>query len=390
MSNRLLFSIPLLAGLAVACASGPPPPVERPIPDLHPGGEERLPPLRAVTGDLARREGLLATYVDSVRGRLLLELPAPLGPSGELGDFLYVERLVTGLGLAEVPLDRGQGGNGRLLRFRRVGGRVLAEAPNLAFRAPSGDETALRAVAESFAPLVLWGGEVLAEDAESGAVLVDFTPFVVRDAVGLAAALPGSAPWSLDPARSGLRAEGCRSFPDNLELEAVLTFAGPAPPAGVVAAGRPGEGLAFVQRISLLALPGPGYAPLAHDPRAGALALGYEDLSAPSPGRRRGGWRSATGSWRQLPGRSPRRGRRSSTTSTARSRSRSAPRCWKGPAGGRRPSRRSACPGCSGSISCRRGPIRSMPGTTSSSGSTAPRGAGRTAAASSTLAPGSG
>ncbi|MCL4838416.1 MAG: zinc-dependent metalloprotease [Thermoanaerobaculia bacterium] len=284
MSNRLLFSIPLLAGLAVACASGPPPPVERPIPDLHPGGEERLPPLRAVTGDLARREGLLATYVDSVRGRLLLELPAPLGPSGELGDFLYVERLVTGLGLAEVPLDRGQGGNGRLLRFRRVGGRVLAEAPNLAFRAPSGDETALRAVAESFAPLVLWGGEVLAEDAESGAVLVDFTPFVVRDAVGLAAALPGSAPWSLDPARSGLRAEGCRSFPDNLELEAVLTFAGPAPPAGVGAAGRPGEGLAFVQRISLLALPGPGYAPLAHDPRAGALALGYEDLSAPLAG----------------------------------------------------------------------------------------------------------
>lgn len=284
MSKNLLFSIPLLAGLAVACASGPPAPVERPIPDLHPGGEERLPPLQAVTGDLARREGLLATYVDGVRGRLLLELPAAQGPSGELGEFLYVERLVTGLGLAEVPLDRGQGGNGRLLRFRRVGGRVLAELPNLGFRAPSGDEAAVRAVEESFAPVVLWGGEVLAEDAESGRVLVDFSSFVVRDALGLSAALPGPGAWSFDPARSGLRAEGCRSFPGNLELEALLTFAGPAPPAAVVAAGRPGEGLAFVQRISLLALPGPGYTPLERDPRTGALAVAFEDLSAPLAG----------------------------------------------------------------------------------------------------------
>jgi len=285
MSKKLLLSIPLLAGLAVACASGPPPPVERPMPDLHPGGEERLPPLRAVAGDLARRDGLLATYVDGVRGRLLLELPAPQSPSGVLAELLYVERLVTGLGLADVPLDRGQGGNGRLLRFRRVGGRVLAELSNLAFRAASGDGAALRAVEESFAPAVLWGGEVLAEDAASGRLLVDFTSFVVRDAMGLSAALPGPGTWSFDPARSGLRVEGCRSFPGNLELEALLTFAGPAPPAAVVALGRPGEGLAFVQRISLLALPEPGYEPLAHDPRDGSLAVAYEDLSAPLAGR---------------------------------------------------------------------------------------------------------
>ncbi|OQC38815.1 MAG: hypothetical protein BWX64_01797 [Acidobacteria bacterium ADurb.Bin051] len=283
MRNPRLFLIPLLAGLLGACASAPPPPVEEVLPALHPGGELPLAPIREITGNLARRDGLLTTYVDAVRGRLLLELPAPAGPDGEIGEFLYVERLATGLGLADVPLERGRSDSGRLLRFRRLGRTVLAELPNLRFRAPGGDAAARRAVEESFAPLVLWAGEVLAEDLASGHVLVDFTSFAVRDALGIAAALTatGHAPWELDPERSGLHPEGCLSLPENLELEALLTFTGATPPDAVAAGAHPGEGLAFRQRLSLLRLPAPGYVPRAHDLRAGSLFIEYDDLSAP-------------------------------------------------------------------------------------------------------------
>ena len=49
--------------------------------------------------------------------------------------------------------------------FRRVGGRVLLEQPNLRYRALSPDSDEVRAVRESFATSVLWAGEIAAEVA---------------------------------------------------------------------------------------------------------------------------------------------------------------------------------------------------------------------------------
>lgn len=122
---------------------------------------------------------------------------------------------------------------------------------------------------------------MLAEEPD-GRVLLDFTSFVVRDAHGVSAALhaAGQGEWTLDDRRSALDPAGCASFPDNLELEALLTFASSAPGREVRAVAA-GEALSFVQHHSLVRLPAPGYVPREADPRAGALAVAFRDVAAP-------------------------------------------------------------------------------------------------------------
>src|SRR5882672_4953278 len=151
------------------------------------------------TKSATRRPGLLVTWLDAKAGKLLLELPKPSGPRGECGRFLYLEAIRTGLGSNPVGLDRGQSGDTRVVAFRRVGGRVLLEQPNLRYRAQSSDSNEVRAVRESFAPAVLWGAEIAAEAAD-GRLLVDFTSFLVRDAHESAAAMKraGQGSFALD------------------------------------------------------------------------------------------------------------------------------------------------------------------------------------------------
>src|SRR5262249_11286259 len=98
------------------------------------------------TKSATRRAGLLVTWLDARAARPLLGLPPPSGPRGECGRFLYLEAIRTGLGSNPVGLDRGQLGDARVVAFRRVGGRVLLEQPNLRYRAQSADSSETRAV----------------------------------------------------------------------------------------------------------------------------------------------------------------------------------------------------------------------------------------------------
>ncbi|MGH7731633.1 MAG: DUF5117 domain-containing protein, partial [Candidatus Eiseniibacteriota bacterium] len=236
----------------------------------------------AKTKSAVRREGLLTTWLDRKAGRLLLELPRPGGPRGECGSFLYLEGIRTGLGSNPVGLDRGQLGDARVVVFRRVGGRVLLEQPNLRYRALSPDSQEVRAARESFAVSVLWGAEIAAEAAD-GRLLVDFTPFLVRDAHGAAAALKraGQGTFGLDKDRSALDPEQCPSFPDNLEFEAVLTFAGDEPGPEVRATAPTPQSVTIVQHHSLVRLPDHGYRPRAWDPRSGSFEVLFADYARP-------------------------------------------------------------------------------------------------------------
>jgi hypothetical protein len=246
--------------------------------------EEPLPALAERVRGLERRDGLLTLHLDPRRGRVFLELPPPADASGEVGRYLYVEGLVTGLGSNPVGLDRGQLGDTQLVVLRRLGGKLLVEAPNLRFRAagapaPSAEA---RAVAQSFATSVLWAGEVVAED-DDGRALVDLTPFVVRDAHGVAAALAdaGQGRFELDEARSAVDPAACLAFPDNLELEATLTFRGADPGPLVRSIAPLPQAVTLVQHHSLVRLPDAGYRPRRFDPRSGSFAVEYADYSAP-------------------------------------------------------------------------------------------------------------
>ncbi|HKQ58632.1 MAG TPA: zinc-dependent metalloprotease, partial [Candidatus Eisenbacteria bacterium] len=236
----------------------------------------------AKTKGATRRDGLFATWLDAKGGRLLVELPAPSGPRNVSASFLYIEGILTGLGSNPVGLDRGQLGDTRVVEFRRVGARVLLEQPNLRYRARSSDSSEVRAVRESFATSVLWGGEIAAEAAD-GRLLVDLTPFLVRDAHGAVASLKaaGQGGFSLDRDRSALDPSACLSFPDNLEFEALLTFAGDEPGREVRATAPTPQAITLVQHHSFVRLPDGGYTPRRWDPRSGSFEVMFADYAQP-------------------------------------------------------------------------------------------------------------
>ena len=113
-----------------------------------------------------------------------------------------------------------------VVKFERVGPRVLLVQPNYTFRALDAPDAEQRAVADSFATSVLWGFTVEAED--SARVLVDATAFFLRDAHGVADRLKatGQGSFRLDESRSAIFLPRTKGFPKNTEVEATLTFHG--------------------------------------------------------------------------------------------------------------------------------------------------------------------
>jgi hypothetical protein len=258
---------------------------------MHPLGLQQEPsPWLNEVGSFAehvlnaeRQAGLFWTWVDRERGKLFIELPAPqTTDEGKqlLAECLYVEGLTSGLGSNDVGLDRGQVGATRVLQFRELAGQLLLEVPNLAFRALSSDSDERQATVQSFATSVLWSTPILAVD-EQGNRLVDMTGFLVRDAHGSARKL-GSAggKWSLDDKRSYLLASQSLCFPDNLELEALLTFAGSSPGREVREVAPVADSVTMTQHHSFIRLPDAGYEPLPWDPRAGGFSTAFTNTSA--------------------------------------------------------------------------------------------------------------
>ncbi|MFQ5599273.1 MAG: zinc-dependent metalloprotease [Candidatus Krumholzibacteriia bacterium] len=241
-----------------------------------------LPGIADKTAGLQMRSGLLDIHLDPQHGRVWLRLPAPPEGSDEIGRYLYFEGLVTGLGSNPVGLDRSQLGATRVIALRRLGGRVLVEQLNTRYRALSERPAERRAAEQSFATSVLWAGELGAVDSD-GSMLVDFTSFLVRDAHRVAAALEasGQGSWSLDDARSAVDLGACVAFPENLEFESLLTFAGSEPGGEVRATSPAPESISLVLHHSILRLPDPGYEPRRFDPRIGCSAMEFADYASP-------------------------------------------------------------------------------------------------------------
>lgn len=234
-----------------------------------------LPTIAEKTKAMEKRDGLFPLYWEATTGKLWLEIPSLDS------DFLYVVSLPAGLGSNDIGLDRSQLGAERVVRFHRVGPRVLLVQPNLDYRAVSPNPDERRAVEESFAQSVLWGFKAEAEG--DGHVLVDATDFAVRDAHGviptLKAADQGS--FQLDASRSAVFLPSTKSFPRNTEIEVTLTFTGESPGAWVRDVTPTPEAITIRERHSFIALPGPGYQPRRNDPRSGFFGPSYLDYSVP-------------------------------------------------------------------------------------------------------------
>jgi len=237
--------------------------------------QRAVPPIKDRIAGMEKQDGFFPTYWDSRTGKLWLE-------AGRWGqEFLYVNSLAAGVGSNDIGLDRGQLGRTRIVRFERVGPKVLLIQSNYSYRANSRNPDEQRAVRESFAESVLWGGDVDAE--EGGRALVDATSLFLRDAHDVAGSLrrANQGTWRLDNARSAFYLERTKNFPKNTEVEVTLTFAGDAPGFFVREVVPTPDAITVRQHHSLIELPESGYTPRAFDPRAGYFGGQYMDYSAP-------------------------------------------------------------------------------------------------------------
>jgi hypothetical protein len=241
-----------------------------------------IPSIDDKTKGLQKLDGFVPLYWDSRGGTLWLEI-------GRFDtELLYVTALSAGLGSNDIGLDRGQLGAEHVVSFRRVGPKVLMVEPNYAFRALTDNPDERRAVREGFASSVLWGFTVGAET--DGRVLVDATDFLLRDVHGVTQRLR-PATYRVDARRSAVNMERTKAFPQNTEIDVLLTFVNDGGSEAQAGGGLPGGRLTDVtptaqaatlqQHHSFVELPGPGYEPLPYDPRAGAFGISYFDYATP-------------------------------------------------------------------------------------------------------------
>ncbi len=197
-------------------------------------------------------------------------------------EFLYANSLPAGLGSNDIGLDRGQTGASRVVFFQRIGKKVLLTQSNYAYRALSNDPKEARAVKESFAQSILWSFVVDEEDGSK--VLVDATPFFLRDAHGVADRLKNmkQGSYTLNEPRSAIYLPNTRNFPQNSEFEATLTFVGGSDAGRFVQAVAPSvEALTVRMHHSFVQLPDNDYKPRRYDIRSGYNGLSFFDYSSP-------------------------------------------------------------------------------------------------------------
>jgi Met-zincin/Domain of unknown function (DUF5117) len=238
----------------------------KPIPTIHTFGTS-----------MKRVDGLFPLLWDGKGGRLYLEI----SKFGQ--DFLLISSLPYGLGSNDIGLDRGKLSRSILVRFRRVGPKVLLVQPNLEFRSSSENPAERMTVTQSFAESVIGGFKVEAE--ENNRVLIDITDFCLADRFGAARDIAEAkqGDYKVDDKRSAIIFDDTKNFPLNTEVESILTFAtDKLPEKSLVSTVAPDAySVTLREHFSLIQLPDAGFKPRAFDPRAGYFDLSYRDYSAP-------------------------------------------------------------------------------------------------------------
>lgn len=259
---RLLALSALLACAAAAKAPGA-------------SAQDAIPTIEARTQGMEQMEGFFNLYWDDGTGSLFWEI------SALDTEFLYQISMGSGLGSNPVGIDRGQLRGTHVLEARRVGPRVLLMEPNYRFVAQSDNPTEVQAVRDAFAPSVHWGFDVEAETG--GRVLVDATDFFLRDARGVIDQLRarGQGSFSLDRGRSAIHLPATTSFPENTEVESILTFTSRDPGGLVNGVAATGEAVTLRQHHSFIELPEPGFETRMADPRVGVNGPTLYDYATP-------------------------------------------------------------------------------------------------------------
>lgn len=225
---------------------------------------------------------LLPVKAEKDSGRILLTLPPP-DKDGVSGRFLYASALRTGLGSAPIRLDHAMNGSTEILAFRRYGKKIAVTFENPAFRA-GGDAEVQRGARESFPVTTAWMTDIVSTNAD-GSTVIDIAGYLTRDSVGIASALNapagGGKGFKLVDALSAADAGSVKAFPDNIEMEAVQTYASDTPGREVSNIAPDARQVSFVVHHSLIRLPEPGFVPRRFDIRSSANGTQVFDFAAP-------------------------------------------------------------------------------------------------------------
>ncbi len=254
--------------LLTACATAP-----KPVPAPPEG--------KAATGVAAVQtlDGFIPLRWDAETGKLMMEI------TRFNEELIWQVSLASGVGSNPIGLDRHQLGATHIIRFERVGPRVLMVEPNFAYRALSNDAAERRAVEESFAQSVLAAFKV--ESKTDNGVLVDATDFFLSDAHGVARRLRDAqqGSYALDKNRSAIYLPNTKAFPRNTEVEATLTFSTNDRPGNLVRDVTPTADIITVrEHHSFVASPPPGFTPRRADPRVGVFGPDFYDYASPFTG----------------------------------------------------------------------------------------------------------
>ena len=237
--------------------------------------EKPLPSIAQKTAGMEKFPGFFTYYWDARAGKIWLEVDK------WDADFLFHESLPNGVGSNDIGLDRGQPGETQVVRFERSGPRVLLIAQNERFRAITDDLQQQEAVKQAFAQSVLWGFEAAAEDGNS--VLVDATPFFLHDAHHVAEklAMTHQGAYHVDASRSAIFLPRTKNFPENSDVESILTFAGENPGRWVREVTPDPEAITVHEHFSFIQAPPPGFHMREYDPRSGFFGIQFMDFATP-------------------------------------------------------------------------------------------------------------
>ncbi len=227
------------------------------------------------TENMKQYSGFFTFYWDESTGKIWLEIDKINQ------EFLYVNSITAGLGQNDIGLDRNQLGSQKILKFVRIGPKLLLIQPNYSFRAISENPWEVKAVEDGFVKSIIWGFEIEAEEDEK--VLVDATSFFLRDEKGIARTIreKEQGDLELDKSRSSIFMDNTRNFPLNSEIEAILTFTCNNPGDLIKSVAPDPWSLTFRQHHSLIQLPDDGYKPRKYDFRSNFNGLVYHDYATP-------------------------------------------------------------------------------------------------------------
>lgn len=233
------------------------------------------PNLSEFISDLDKKEGYLNFYWDDNKGKIYLEI------KNLNQELIYINYLSAGVGSNDLGLDRGQIGGTRIIKFVKMGPKILMVQPNYKYRAISNNKEEIKSVEDAFAKSTLWGFQIVARDKNK--YLIDISDFVIRDSHRISQRLTqrNQGSFKVDKNASSFDNLNSKNFPLNSELEAFLTFRGTAKGSWLRSVSPDFETFSVRTRHSFVKLPDGGYKPRKFDPRAGYGAMTFYDYANP-------------------------------------------------------------------------------------------------------------